>query len=284
MRDAQGLYLAALLLLSACGDQNTWPEPTYGPVVNRELSTDGKIHSFTDREVSPPYRLTGVPLPKESQLSRPELVLVRHAHAITQAFDWNMSNALWDAPSRAAFEAEMAKFNEKPEDRVRKWKENYQGKHLEIYKRSDVPGYVLFYVGVAGEPPENRKVALPLVLKQVNGRWWLTHDLREHPVLIKDLISIIPDAQVTPRTKENTFRFRGFVESITASQLLLSSGAKGDTALPIIITKETRFYAEDGTTVTELNSFKVGDKVTVVGPDEIKVEASKIRKGFHDDW
>ena len=86
----------------------------------------------------------------------------------------------------------MAKFNEKPEDRVSNWKANYQGKHLEIYKRVEVPGYVLFYVGIAGEPQENRKVALPLVVKEEKGRWWLTHDLREHPVMRKDFISIFP--------------------------------------------------------------------------------------------
>jgi hypothetical protein len=285
MRDTRYLILVSSLLLIACGkqDSSAWSEPSYGPAQARELSDSGKIHRYTEQVVSPAYRLTGVPMPEESQLTRPELVLVRHAHAVTQTFDWKMSNALWDPTSRAAFEAEMAKFKETPEDRVRKWKENYQGKHLEIYKRADVPGYVLFYVGVAGEPPENRKVALPLVVKQEKGRWWLTHDLREHPVLIKDFVSIIPAPQVTSRTEEKTFKFNGLVESITASQLLLGSGRKGDT-VPIIVTKETRFYAEDGVTVIELNSFKVGDKVTVVGPDELTIQASKIRKGFHDNW
>lgn len=163
-----------------------WLEPSYGPALAHELSAKGNIHRYTERVVFPAYRLTGIPVPDESQLTRPELVLVRHAHNVTQTFDWNMSNALWDPVSRAAYEAEMAKFNDTPEKSVKNWKEGYKGKQLEIYKRVDIPGYVLFYVGIVGEPPADRVRALPFALKEENKRWWLTHDLRANPVLAKD--------------------------------------------------------------------------------------------------
>jgi hypothetical protein len=190
MRHARYSILALSLLLIACGkqDTSTWPEPTYGPAAAYEFSDSGKIHRYTEKAVSPGYRLTGVPVPEESQLTRPELVLVRHAHAITQTFDWNMSNALWDPASRSAYEAHMAKFKQTPEDRVKNWKEVYKGKQLEIYKRLDIPGYVLFYVGIVDEPAAAREMALPLVVKEENKRWWLTHDLRENPVASKDLL------------------------------------------------------------------------------------------------
>lgn len=203
MRQTRYLMLASSLLLMAFGDQSTsaWLEPSYGPAQARELSDNGKIHRYTERVISPAYRLTGVPVPEESQLTRPELVLVRHAHAVTQTFDWNMSNALWDPVSRAAFEAEMAKFKETPEDRVKNWKEGYKGKQLELYKRVDIPGYVLFYVGIVGEPPAARERALPLVVKQENKRWWLTHDLRANPVAAKDFVFSVPKAAPTPASK-----------------------------------------------------------------------------------
>ena len=203
MRPSQYLILATSLLLIACGkqDTSTWSAPSYGPALAYELSDSGKIHRYTEQVISPGYRLTGIPLPEESQLTRPELVLVRHAHALTQTFDWNMSNALWDPVSRAAFEAHMAKFKETPEERVKNWKENYKGKQLELYKRVDIPGYVLLYVGVVGEPPAARERGLPLVVKEENKRWWLTHDLRANPVASKDFLSIVPKAAVTPQSK-----------------------------------------------------------------------------------
>jgi hypothetical protein len=196
MDHARHLILALSLLLVACGKQSTsaWQEPSYGPAVAHELSDQGKIHRYTEKVISPAYRLTGVPVPEESQLTRPELVLIRHAHAITQTFDWNMSNALWDPASRAAFEAQMAKFKETPEDRVKNWKEGYKGKQLELYKRLDIPGYVLFYVGVVGEPQQARQMAVPLVVKEENKRWWLTHDLRENPVASKDFLAGLRNA------------------------------------------------------------------------------------------
>jgi hypothetical protein len=94
----------------------------------------------------------------------------------------------------------MAKFKETPEERVKNWKENYKGKQLELYKRVDIPGYVLLYVGVVGEPPAARERGLPLVVKEENKRWWLTHDLRANPVASKDFLSIVPKA-VTPQSK-----------------------------------------------------------------------------------
>lgn len=170
----------------AAPTRTSWLEPSYGPAIAHELSANGSIHRYTERVVSPAYRLTGIPVPDESQLTRPELVLVRHAHNVTQTFDWNMSNALWDPVSRAFYEAEMAKSNDTPEKIVKKWKEGYKGKQLEIYTRVDIPGYVIFYVGIVGEPSADRERAFPFVVKAENKRWWLTHDLRANPVPAKN--------------------------------------------------------------------------------------------------
>ena len=160
-----------------------------GSPKGKELRTqDGKVYPFIQRAYEPAHRLPLLDEPvKPAGLSSPEEVVTSLASAIRQ-LDWPWFLGLWDEDSRAYMTAIMEHSNLTPAHRLAQWRRNYVGKELQVTRRIDMEGYALLSVSPTDGPRETWDKIPPLATKRdAAGRWWLTHDLRDHPVQAMDM-------------------------------------------------------------------------------------------------
>jgi len=171
--------------------------PKLGTPKGKELRTaDGEAYPFIERPYEPAHRLPllGEPV-KPTELSTPEEVVTSLASAIRQ-LDWRWFLSLWDPESRAYMVEAMRKANFAPARRLAQWRRNYVGKEMRITRRIDMGGYALVSMSPTDGAPETWTKVPPLTTKRdPSGRWWLTHDLRAHPIqsmgLALDPVTII---------------------------------------------------------------------------------------------
>ena len=165
------------------------PAPRLGTPRGKELRTeDGQAHPFIERRYEPAHRLPLLAEPTTSNaLSTPEDVVTSLASAIRQ-LDWQWFLALWDTESRTYMVDAMDQAGFAPAQRLAQWRRNYAGKEMQITQRIDMGGYALVSLSPTDGDAHTWSKVPPLATKRdPSGRWWLTHDLRAHPVLSMNL-------------------------------------------------------------------------------------------------
>lgn len=164
-------------------------KPVLGTPKGKELRTeDGEAYAFIERAYEPAHRLPLLKAPtKPSALSSPEEVVTSLASAIRQ-LDWPWFLGLWDERSREFMVSTMEKADFAPARRLAQWRRNYVGKEMQITRRIDMAGYALVSLSpTEGERDTWDKIPPLATKRDASGRWWLTHDLRAHPVQSMDL-------------------------------------------------------------------------------------------------
>ena len=163
--------------------------PNLGTPRGLELHTeDGKVFPYIERAYDPPHVL---PLKKHrlgpEELTSPEAVVTSLASALRN-LDWEWYQSLWDEPSRKLTDTMFANAGYTPAQRVAEWREAYVGKDLHITRRIDMEGYALISIAPTDGNPNVWAALPPLSTKRsASGRWWLTHELRSHPIPAKDM-------------------------------------------------------------------------------------------------
>jgi len=159
-----------------------------GPVLSaprgHELHTeDGSVYPYIERTYEPPHVLPLVSTPPdESELNSPEAVVSSLGSALRN-LDWEWYQSLWDEPSRKYTEKMFAAAKYAPAQRVAKWRENYFGKEMHITRRIDMEGYALVSIAPTDGDQDMWSRVPPLTTRRdPSGRWWLSHDLRAHPI------------------------------------------------------------------------------------------------------
>ena len=71
------------------------------------------------------------------------------------------------------------------------------------------------------------------------------------------------------------------VMSLSKEKLVLTPMKKGGDPVAVVITKDTKFFADDGRTEIAQEQFKKGDEVTATCVNEQPLRAVRVRKGFH---
>jgi len=167
-----------------------------GPPTVKEALVDAEKHRFVERSYSPPYvlhRHTAPPQP--ASLKSAEDAIAAYMSAIRNA-DWDWWFSMWDARGKSSIQQMIALTTDNTgtgnyqERLVATWKKFYAGRDNELMTRIEVPGYVIVYLRRVGETDTSRDLLAPVVLKQDNGRWVMTHDLQEH---------IVPNLRITER-------------------------------------------------------------------------------------
>ena len=163
--------------------------PTLGTPQGKELRTeDGQAYPFIERTYEPAHRLRLLEEPiAPAALSSPEDVVASLASALRQ-LDWQWFLGLWDSESRTYMVDAMDQVDFPPAQRLAQWRRNYVGKQMQITQRIDMGGYALVSLSPTDGDPNTWTKVPPLATKRdPSGRWWLTHDLRAHPVLSMNL-------------------------------------------------------------------------------------------------
>jgi hypothetical protein len=163
--------------------------PNLGMPKGKELRTEaGKAYAFIERTYEPAHRLPLLEEPvKSRRLSSPEEVVTSLASAIRQ-LEWQWFLGLWDERSRNFMVDTMDKADFAPARRLAQWRRNYVGKEMQITRRIDMAGYALVSLSPTDGHRDTWDKIPPLTTKRdPSGRWWLTHDLRAHPVQSMDL-------------------------------------------------------------------------------------------------
>ncbi len=145
----------------------------------RTLETKAGAHTFVERRYAPEYPLTRLAAaPDATWLSSPEATLAS-LFAAMQAGDWDWAMSLFDAgsePWRASITPERARY-------LDAWGRLYRGHDFVLTHRHDIPGYAIIYARRTDRPVGAPDDLYPYALRaDATGRWWLTHDIDEHPV------------------------------------------------------------------------------------------------------
>lgn len=177
------------------GDPAPPPRPSLKRSVTKEIRLEGETTRFMERAYDPPYVLPTVDAkPSSAWHSTPEATLASYSSAMERGdFDWWLS--MWDADGQAVISAHMAETERDVSVYLDGWRAHYAGRRQVLTRRIDLPGYVIAYMRRDGVPDDKPEAMAPLSIKQdADGRWWLTHDLKEHAVYFYD--SLRSDATV----------------------------------------------------------------------------------------
>jgi hypothetical protein len=90
---------------------------------------------------------------------------------------------------------------------------------------------------------------------------------------------VICDAQSQDKAKYQILFSN--VMTISKEKLVLTPLKKGGEPVTVVITKDTKFFADDGRTEIKINQVKKGDELTVKCLNKQPLEAVRIRKGFY---
>ena len=148
---------------------------------------NGAAFDFVERRYDPPFLVERHPeRPDLTTMTTPEALMAAYTSSMA-AGDWDWWRRLWDRDSRRYF-AELMLDHELTADTFRAgWKELYPGKRFVLLRRIDMPGYVVVYFRRSDSPDDDIEATQPVAMRRdTAGRWWLTHDLRDHPVYMYD--------------------------------------------------------------------------------------------------
>lgn len=163
--------------------------PLYGSTAVKEAVSDGGAPiRFTERTYDPPFELTYFDtMPDPASLETPEDVLGSQTTAMSKV-QWDWWIRLWDRPSRAELSRVMRLQGVDKARFIEIWEVVAKGHRFVATRRIDLDGYVIIYTRRVGASDDELEAKTPVALKRdANGRWWLTHDLRDHPVFTYDL-------------------------------------------------------------------------------------------------
>lgn len=159
------------------------PPAFKGTEVKEAVFADGPIHRFTERTYDPPYRLKDFErMPKADTLETPEEALASLTSAMSRV-DWDWWIQQWDRPSRRRL-ARLLKMQGIGKERfIEIWAAVAKGERFVATRRIDMPGYVIIYSRRETADDSEMEARSPLALKRdASGRWWLTNELKDHPV------------------------------------------------------------------------------------------------------
>jgi len=154
------------------------PAVVSAPVV-RTLEAPTGRHVFEERLYTPEYPLLRLASrPPAAWLTSPEAVMTSLFSAM-QAGDWDWAMSLFDGSDpawRARVEADRATY-------LASWPTSFGPHTFTLVKQHVVSVYTLVYTRRADRPSGADADAYPYALRRDDaGRWWLTHELDEHPV------------------------------------------------------------------------------------------------------
>lgn len=146
-------------------------EPT-----TRELTMNGQSWRFLERRFEPELPLPTYASPAERAGGEsPEEVMAGLLSAMG-AGDWRWALSLFDYDGRAQV---LQLAGASRDEYLRLWREEFRDHRWSLTRRIDVDGYVILYKRRA----DRTESPIPHAFVQdAQGRWWLTHDLRRHPV------------------------------------------------------------------------------------------------------
>lgn len=164
--------------------------PTYKATeVKEALDDNGEPPDrFVERTYDPPYELPYYEsMPDPASLETPEEALGSLTSAMSKV-DWDWWIQLWDRPSRAEL-ARVLRMQGVDKSRfIEVWEVVARGQRFVATRRIDMEGYVILYSRREGASEDEIEAKSPLAMKRdADGRWWFTHELRDHPVFTYDL-------------------------------------------------------------------------------------------------
>lgn len=205
------ISLIIMLLLPAPGkaENEVKPAPPKAQLVEKRLVMGKTVYRFMMGPYNPMAYVKFVEK-KDADYRTPEKALVTHLSAM-QALDMDWARKSWDSASLAYMDDADKRGKITRQDWINRWKELTGRPHFINFRAELTSGgkkYTLIaYTADLG--PEKQGPFSFVPMRQQGGRWYLTQELRRHPVMRylqefagsdADTLDKTPEKAATPQT------------------------------------------------------------------------------------
>lgn len=156
------------------------PSPTFSASELKVIafSDSTEEHAIVERRYDPPLLMRFLEQRQpRANLDSPERLMEAYYSAM-QRGDWDEWSQLFDPKSWAYF---LSKGTPK-QKYLDGWAKNYRGRAFVLTRRIDFPGYSIIYGRRSHMSDAAVEAKIPHSVKKDGDRWFLTHDLLDHPV------------------------------------------------------------------------------------------------------